>query len=229
MIVVLYLISGGLSFLLPSDSEPQPFRLKRALFAGKGLRDWRYVMLASASLAGSYHIFAILLGLLMYMETLDEAVVGGYASYQAVVVIIVSYLAGRIMTPETRKRYLFIGAASLALSGFLFCLPISAGSLVAFGFMRSLSLSLFSIAHFSLRMDIISDSVLDNGERIEFLTAWEIPLAFGRITMLGCLLILSNVLSENGLGIRISLFFLCAIRLVTYWLLSQTSQIREPA
>ncbi|GMV94341.1 MAG: hypothetical protein AMXMBFR82_41190 [Candidatus Hydrogenedentota bacterium] len=227
-VLALYILAFALSYRLPEDKERRPFRIRRALFPGRDQVDWRYVMLASASLAGSFHIFSILLGLLMYLETNDEISVGGFASYQALVAIAVSTLLGRYMRPATRGRYMLIASLLLFAGGFLFFTEITAMTLIAFGLIRSASMSMFGIGHFSLRMEIIANSAEDPSQRIEYLCAWEIPLAIGRVVMMLCLMVLSTYFAENGLGIRAALFLLCSLRLVTYGLLSQTSPIKNP-
>ncbi len=227
-VLVLYIIAFFLSYRLPEDNERRTFRIRRAMFPARDQHDWRYVMLASVSLAGSFHIFSVLLGLLMYFETSDEVSVGGFASYQALVAIGASTMLGRVMRPETRGKYLFIASVLLFLGGFIFFTKITALTLIAFGLIRSLSMSMFGIGHFSLRMEIIANSAEEASQRIEYLCAWEVPLAIGRILMILCLMALSSTFIENGVGIRATLFLLCALRMVTYWLLAQTSPLKNP-
>ncbi len=228
LVLVLYIVAFFLSYRLPEDKERRPFRIRRALFPGRDQRDWQHVMLASVSLAGSFHIFSILLGLLMYFETNNEVSVGGFASYQALVAIGVSTFLGRVMRPQTRGRYMFLASVILFAGGFLFFAKITALTLIAFGLIRSLSMSMFGIGHFSLRMEIIANSALDPSQRIEYLCAWEIPLAIGRVLMVLCLMLLSSYFVENGVGIRMTLFLLCALRLLTYWILAQTAPLKQP-
>jgi YQGE family putative transporter len=228
LVLVLYVLAFALSYRLPVDNERRPFRIRRALFPGRDQADWRYVMLASASLAGSFHIFGILLGLLMYIETNNEVSVGGFASYQALVAIGISTLLGRYMRPATRGRYMLLASVLLFAGGFIFFTQITALTLIAFGLIRAASMSMFGIGHFSLRVEIIANSAKDPSQRIEYLCAWEIPLAIGRVLMLLCLMALSSSFAENGIGIRATLFLLCTLRLVTYGLLAQTSPIKNP-
>jgi len=228
LVLVLYLLAFFVSYRLPKDNERRPFRIRRALLPGRDQHDWRYIMLASISLAGSFHIFSILLGLLMYLETSNEVSVGGFASYQALVAIAVSTLLSRYMRPESRGRYMLAASVLLFAGGFLFFTEITALTLIAFGLIRSISMSTFGIGHFSLRMEIIANSAEDPSQRIEYLCAFEIPLAIGRILMILCLMVLSSTFVENGTGIRVTLFLLCTLRLVTYGLLAQTSPLKHP-
>jgi YQGE family putative transporter len=229
LVLGLYLLAFFLSYRLPKDDERRPFRIRRALFPGRDQRDWRYVMLASMSLAGSFHIFGILLGLLMYLETNNEVNVGGFASYQALVAIAVSTFLSRYMRTENRGGYMLAAAILLFAAGFLFFTEITALTLILFGLLRSVSMSAFGIGHFSLRMEIIGNSAEEPSQRIEYLCAFEIPLAIGRILMLLCLMYFSSYFAEDGIGIRITMFLLCTLRLITYGLLAQTSPLKHPA
>jgi YQGE family putative transporter len=224
--VALYLAGVGLSFVLPPDPGGRPFRIRRALFPGRDQRDWRYVMLASATLSGTFEISTFLLGLLMYMQTSDELRVGSYSSYQALVGIIVSFVLGRAMLPESRRRHLWMSSWLLALSGLLFLAPVSGATLMAFGLLRAVALATFGIAHYSLRMEIIANSAEAPEQRIEYLSAWEVPLALGRVVMMLALWGLAAWVAESEYGIRIILIALCAARMLTYYFLAQTSPLR---
>jgi len=222
---MLYLGGFTLSFLMPSDNTRRPFRIWRALLPGRDQRDWRLIMLASMSLAGSFNIFMFLLGLLMYMQTGNELTVGGYASFQALASVIVAFFVGRWVTPRTRRRYMFLGVAVLLVAGSLMAFKLTIVTLVLFGLLRSISMPMFGIPHSGLRMDIIAKSAENPAQRIEYISAWEVPLAIGRVIMMLVMLGLFNLLSESEIGLRITIFILCAIRIVTYQLVTRTSAL----
>lgn len=225
VVVGLYLAAFALSSFMPSDEGNRPFYFWRALFPGKDQRDWRLFMAASFSMAGSFNIFDFLLGLLMYQKTGSELSVGGFATYQTLAGILVSFVLCRIMEPRTRRNYLFWGMLLLVAAGIVISSQLTLATLIIFGFMRSVSGSMFGIAHFSMRMETIAKVVRHPAERIEYLCAWEVPLALGRVMMMTTLILLWNY--ESEFGIRITLFLMCAIRIVTYLLLSRTSVLRE--
>jgi len=225
--VGLYLCSIVASAWVPSDSQCRPFHLARALFPGKDQRDWRLVMWASVTQAGSFHIFYILLGLAMYMKTGNAATVGAFTAFQYLAGIAVSFYAGRRIRRESRRAYMFWGTVLLVLAGGIIGWEISIVSLVAFGFIRSIAEPLYMVPYSSIRLDIIDGSVRDPAERIEYMCASEVPLAVGRIVMMLVLLALSGTLDE--LGLRIALFLLCANRIVTYLIIVRTSVVQmEP-
>ena len=180
VVVAIYLLAFLVSFRMHQDSERRPFRITRALLPGRDQRDWRLVMMASASMAGAYSIFQFLLGLLMFMETGSELSVGGYASVQALAAIASAMIVGRIVVPATRMKSMALGAAVLVAAGLMISLKFSLYTLILFGLLRSVAGPLFDIPHFSLRMDIIARSMEQPWERIEYICAWEVPLALGR-------------------------------------------------
>lgn len=225
--IICYITIFVLSFFMPPDTERRPFRIKRALFPGPDQRDWRLIMLASASQAGAYTIFTFLLSLVMYMETSDEYSVGAFASFQALAGILTAYVLGRRLRPAGWRRAMWWGTALLLVAGAIMVLPITAASLVAFGFVRAIAGPFFSIPHFSMRMAIIAESVQAPHERIEYISAWEVPLALGRIVMMVSMMGLAEFLAGNSLGLRISIFLLCAIRVITYLILIRTTTLKN--
>lgn len=225
--VVLYLCGIIVSAWVPADSHGRPFHIKRALFPGKDQRDWRLVMLASITQAGSFHIFYILLGLAMYMKTGNAASVGAFTSFQYLAGIAVSYLAGRLVRRGTRRVYMAWGTVLLVIAGAIIGWQISVTTLIVFGLIRSVSEPLYMIPYSSIRLDIIDGSVREPAERIEYMCASEVPLAFGRVLMMSVLLVLAGSLNE--LGLRIALFLLCANRIVTYLIIVRTSVVKKGA
>ncbi|MDX9973345.1 MAG: MFS transporter [FCB group bacterium] len=225
IVLGLYVCSFGMTYLMPKDSERRPYNIRRALFPGKDQRDWRLVMLASASLAGSFSIFQFLLGMLMFLQTGNELSVGGYASFQAVIGILMSYYLGRTIAPRLWKRCLFWGTAILIAGGLVVSWQLSTLTLIVFGITRTVSGTLIGIPHNSLRFEVISKSVLDPAERIEYISAWEVPLAVGRIIMMTILMALYTMGSIAGL--QFALLLLCGVRVVTYLLLTRTDTLRN--
>jgi YQGE family putative transporter len=219
--IVLYLVSFALSYRIPADRQPRPFRIKRALWPGRDQRDWRLVMFAAATIAGAFSIFYFLLGLAMYMVTSREFDVGWYTGLQALVSMATGYLIGRLVVPRTRRHAMLWATGLLFTGGAVMLFAMNVYTLVIFGFLRAIATPLFQIPHSGLRFEIIDACVEDPSERIEYIAAWEVPLAVGRVVMM---LLILGLYQWLGLwGLQVALFLLCANRLVTYALLSQTS------
>ena len=212
-----YLAAIVLSVRIPPDSTPRPFRLRRALFPGRDQWEWRRIMFASASLVGSINILSFLLGLIMYMQTSSEMNVGGYAAFQALTGILVSYAIGRYVVPATRNRSMFWSAVLILAAGILVTLQLNITTLILFGMLHAIAAPLFGVPHSSLRFDVIDRSAENPAQRIEYLCAWEVPLAMGRTAMMILLILL--VQWEAQVGLKIALFVMCAMRVVTYLLL----------
>ena len=227
LVVGIYLLCFLLSFSLPSDSQRRPFHIKRALFPGKNQRDWRLAMWATLSMTGAFNLFPVLLSLLMYMKSKSEMTVGAFASLQALAVVIVSYFAGKVIVPRNRRFFLRLGTIFLVAAGFLMLFEITPLTLVLFGFLRSFSAPLFGIPYSGLRFDIITQCTGDSGQRIEYISASEVPLAIGRVFVISLLMILVTYLPENDMALRILLFSLCALRIITYFLIVNTSALKD--
>jgi YQGE family putative transporter len=229
IVLVLYVVSLAVSFLMPSDTVRRPYRILRALFPRKDQRDWQLMMLASASMAGSFNIFPFVLGLLMYMQTGSELSVGGYASFQALASVVVAYFVGRMVTPRTRRACLRWGLITLLAAGALMAFDMTVATLFLFGLLRSVSGPLFGIPYGALRYDIIADCAEEPAQRIEYIAAWEVPLAIGRVLMMLVMMAVYHHLSGNDVALRLILFVVCAVRIVTYQLVVSTDAMRKSA
>ena len=225
--VGLYLLSFLVSFFMTRDPRRTPFRIKRALFPSKDQSDWRYVMLASFTSAGAVEIPAMFLAILMFMQTENELNVGSYAAYQALIAIAISYAFGWWIRPETRRQHLFWSSLVNALSAIILLFPITLTSLMAFALLRSASLAVFGIGHFSMRMEAIMNAAEDSLQRIEYLCAWEVPLAIGRVIIMLITVALALTLDDPGMAIRIVIVFICVLRMTTYYFLSKTTMLRK--
>ncbi|MDX9976143.1 MAG: MFS transporter, partial [FCB group bacterium] len=188
--VCMFIMAVVLSWGVPHDRTRRPFHIRRALFPGPDQRDWRLVMLAALPLAGAFQLFHVLLALVMYMQTSREGDVGLFTSGQALVSIVVAYLAGRLIVPENRSKAMFWAAVMLFAGGVVMLHEISVYTLIIFGFLRSVETPLFQIPYLSVRFQVIDQCVENPAQRIEYIAAWEVPLAIGRVIVMGALVLL---------------------------------------
>jgi YQGE family putative transporter len=222
--LLVYLLSFVLSFRVEPDGERRPFRVWRALLPGKDQRDWRLLMLASATFAGEFSIFPFLLGVVMFVHTSSEAMTGIFGALQALVSIVVAHAAGSFIVPRNRNQYMLAAVLCLLAAGGLILWRFDTWTLFIFGALRSAAMPLFTIPHASIRYDVITNSVRHASERIEYLCSWEVPLAAGRVVMMGLLIGLYALYGEQGL--RATLFLLCFNRVFTYLLVTRTDAAR---
>jgi len=222
--VLLYLAAIVCSIGIPHDRHPRPYRLKRALFPGRDQRDWQLVMLSAATQAGLLHMFTFLLALLMYMETGSALSVGVFAALQGLASILSSYWTGRTLGPHNRKRCMFWGTAILIAAGGLITGKFTLATLIMFGFLRSVAAPLISIPCSGIRLNVIEDCAEESAQRIEYIAAWEVPLAMGRVLTLGLLLALNAWLEQPVQAIRAIMLFICLNYALNYLLVSRISR-----
>lgn len=227
--IVLYTLCFILSFWMTPDDKNRPYRIRRALFPGRDQPDWRWLLLASISLGGTFNIFGFLLGLLMYMETGDALSVGAFASVQALLGILASLVVGHSVRPSNRRLFLIWGTVLLVAAGAMISLKLTVVTLILFGLMRAVAGTMFGIPHASLRLDTIARYAHEPADRIAYLSAWEVPLAIGRITMMLMMIGLYSWLRGSEAGLRITLFVLCAIRIITLFILLRVSELKRDA
>ncbi|MBW7864112.1 MAG: MFS transporter [Candidatus Hydrogenedens sp.] len=222
----LYLAAIAMSMAVPHGRTRKPFHLRPALLPPPEHRDWRLVMLASATLAGSFHIFHFVLALIMFLRTGSEINVGGFVSAQGLVGVVAAYVVGRWVTRRTRKASMLAGTLCLLAGGGLIAWRLDLVTLIIFGFLRSLSEPLFGIPHTGIRFDAMQRTAAPE-DRIEYLAAWEVPLALGRLVTMTLLIGLFTLLGEAGL--RVTLMVVSSYRVATYLLLRRISFVADPA
>lgn len=223
--VVLYTAAALYSFRIPPDGTARPFAIRRALFPGRSMGDWRRMMLASFTIAGAYHLFYVLLGLLMYLETQNEVLVGTYTAVQGLAGIVVAVLLGRWLKPSNRWISMLVGTALLLTAGTVVFTYLSVTTLAIFVFLRAVSLPLFTVPHGAVMLSVIEKSVRQPYERIEFICALEVPLAIGRVVYTCALMMLFEWYGEWG--IQVLLAILCVSRVGTYVLVTGTEVMKK--
>lgn len=224
--LIIYLASIVVSFRIPHERSRRPFRIRKALFPPVENRDWRLIMVAAASLAGSFHIFHFLMAILMYRHVSNEAAVGGYVSFQGLITVVTAYFVGRYAMPHRRLGFMYWGVVILIIAGVVLASKITLATLVIFAFFRSISLPLFGIPHMAVRFEVMQQVVREPSDRIEYICAWEVPLAVGRIVLMCVVMTLYAIADDTGL--RISIFLLCILRIATYQLVKRVSFVKEP-
>jgi hypothetical protein len=179
---------------------------------------------ASFSIAGTFHILSFLPGLLLYMQTGKELHVGSFIAAQAIVGILSSWYLGRILLPHTRALAMRLSMLCHFIGVCVIMWDMNPYTLVFFGFMHAFAMPLFGIPHASIKFDVMDTTILETRQRIAYLCAWEIPLALGRVCMMGAIILL--VINLDLLGMQLSIALLCVNRLATYYLLTRTHVMR---
>ena len=227
--VVLYVLAFAMSLRLPPDREPRPFRLRAALLPPREHKDWRLVMALWAVFGGRFGIFMFIVGLLMYMASGSEMVVGGYSLVTGAIRIFGSLVVGRAVTPARRLPFMLLGALSATAAGLIMLGPINLPVVWAFGIMLAVSTPLFSIPSSAIQLDVIGRTAAEPSQRVEYVCAREVPLVIGRVMYLGVLWSLYDLLTKNLLGLRIAVCLTAATALLGYLLMSRISFVREEA
>lgn len=227
--VVLYVVAFATSLRLPPDREVRAFRIRVALLPPKEHSDWRRVMALWAVFGGRFGIFMFIVGLLMYMASGSEMVVGGYSLVTGSIRILGSLVVGRAVTPARRLPFMLLGALSGTAAGLIMLGPINLLVVWAFGIMLAVSTPLFSIPSSAIQLDVIGRTAADPSQRVEYVCAREVPLAVGRFIYLAVLWSLYDLLTKNLLGLRIAVCVTAATALLGYFIMSRISFVREEA
>ncbi|MBI2421245.1 MAG: MFS transporter [Candidatus Hydrogenedentes bacterium] len=220
---VIYAIGIAVSFAVPHDRIRRPFKFWRAMFPGRDQRDWRLLMIVSATFAGSFEIFGFLLGLIIYMKTSQESLVGSLTAAQALMTIAVSYAIGRWMIASQRGPAMYYATFLFVAAGLVLFYEISIFTLFLFAVLQSIALPLFGIPFSSVRFEAIDRSVEEPAQRIEYMCASEFPLGLGRVLMVLVLIALWNGMGEAGF--RWAILILCLNRIGSYLIVRQLSGV----
>ncbi len=142
---------------------------------------WHWVSLAVVFQGFREGLITFLLGLLVYIASTSEMMLGAYTFAISLVGLLSFYMAGRWMSMEKRGKALFIGSLmmTLVVTPLFFSFNIFTLFLVGIG--GALFYPLYSIAMTSSTFDVIGESKNKALHRVEYVVLREWALTLGRV------------------------------------------------
>lgn len=145
---------------------------------------WRRIVPALAFQGVREGVFAFIIGLLVYIATENEQMLGNYALITSAVGLGSFWLAGKLLTPKYRGAAMLIGAAAMSAVIVPFFWKVNYATLLLFGIGTALVFPLFTIPMTSSVFDWIGKDADSARHRVEYVVLREMALNAGRIAAL---------------------------------------------
>lgn len=218
---ILFLIGSIISFYLDNNHSQDKYKLISTIKMTFKDSNWSRIMFAEC-LRGmrDVKVVSIVVGILIFIVTQKESSIGNYSFFTFFAGLISCYVAGIIINPNNRIRYLLLGSIVTLTVSSIFLFDISLIGLWVFGIIDSVFVSFVFIPHNTNSYSVISSNPNKNEIRIEAIIIKEIFLNLGRITSY---LILA-LISPNNKIVLIFLFML-GITQIMMWILHKGVKI----
>ncbi|WP_051189031.1 MFS transporter [Halalkalibacillus halophilus] len=195
-----YLIIFFISFMLFIAAIVTSFFMERrkvngkyAIFkASKEIRiekKWRLLLVGHFSQGLREGVFLFLVGLLVYIGTENELVVGTYNFIYALTSLVAYQYVSKIVHPDNRFYFIFAGTVGLYGSIFILIQANSSIEFFIYAAIIGLTFPLFFAPYMSISYDVIGKLNYARELRIEYVILREIFLNFGRVMSIGFFLI----------------------------------------
>lgn len=175
--------AGILVSLLLRNRKPEgrydwalPYRILR-----KPDNPWRQVTAALIAQGLRESVFAVMIGLLVFIQTGSEMKLGNYSLITQIVAFAAFFAAGKWLKPQWRRMGMLIGSIMMTLVILPFFLGINFTTLLIFGIGVSMFIPLFTVPMTSSVFDLIGTREESVRQRVEYVVTRELALNVGRI------------------------------------------------
>lgn len=157
---------------------------------------WRPVLGALMAQGFRETVFAVMIGLLVFIRTGSEMKLGNYSLITQLVAFAAFFAAGRWLKPAWRSRGMLIGAIALTAVILSLFFGTHYAPMLAFGIGTALFLPLFIIPMTSSVFDLIGTHEESVRQRVEYVVLRELALNAGRITGMAVFIVTLSISRE---------------------------------
>ncbi|MEI7640327.1 MAG: MFS transporter [bacterium] len=195
--VIFFLISSILSSGLKSGPIKTTYKVASLIFGGS--KQWRGTMWAYFWLAAKDTISLFLVGILVYKSTGSEFSFGKYALIVSVITICSSYIIGKFSKPHKRASYVLIGSFLYLLATLALMIKIEFSTLLIYGIIAGVADYLIRIPLSAHAFDTIALDMNAHEKKMEYIVARDVPIAIGRIFILGLFVLFIQYFPVGGI------------------------------
>jgi MFS transporter, YQGE family, putative transporter len=181
--ISLGLFSGAviMSFLLNRRPADGTFSFRRIIKERKKNKNWNSILKAHFFQGLREGTFVFVIIVWVYVTTKSEFALGTFGLVQSAVSFTGYFIVTRIIKPQYRKRFIFIGGLILFLALGFILFNLTFTKLMIYGVIVAIAYPLILIPYGSLTYDVIGHSWKAGEMRIEYIVVRELFLNLGRI------------------------------------------------
>jgi YQGE family putative transporter len=159
---------------------------------------WRQVTAALVAQGLRESVFAVLIGLLVFIQTGSEMKLGNYSLITQLVAFGAFYATGKWLKPKWRRIGMLIGSIMMAVVILPFFLGVNFTTLLIFGIGVALFIPLFTVPMTSSVFDLIGTREESVRQRVEYIVTRELALNAGRICGMIIFIVTLSISREPG-------------------------------
>ncbi len=224
--LIVFLLTIAVSLSLYKRKSQGNYQLAKVIKESITNKDWRNIIYAVAAQGGREGLILFLIGLLVYIYSNNEFIVGTYSTLTSFVALITYYLVGKLIKRKWRNISMMIGSLMMALVIVPLVINISYTSLLIYGIGTSIFAPFYFIPLTSIIFDKIGES--NNSAKLsgEYIIIREIGANVGRIIIILIFILFLKTVGKDSLNIL--LLFSGSLSILT-WYFMKSVKINKKA
>lgn len=193
----IFAIAVGVSLFLKRRDARGQYRLDRIfrLSARRG-GHWFWVSLAMVAQGVREGVFVFLIGLLIFVMTDNELILGSFATVSSFVSLVAFFVVGRALKKRWRNTFMVVGAGLLGVVVLPFVFKAGTLQLFILGVGAALFYPMYYVPLTSKVFDVIGESQKTAKLRVEYVVTRELALNVGRVASIALFLIVVSRTTE---------------------------------
>ncbi|MGG4035600.1 MFS transporter [Paenibacillus cisolokensis] len=177
---------------------------------------WRRVAPAIALQGVREGVFMFLVGLMVYVVTRSEKMVGNFSLITSLVALGAFWVTGKLLSVQNRKLIMLIGVIMISAVITVLFFGFNYTALLVFGIGTSLFMPLYTIPMTSTVFDLIGRTEESARQRVEFIVMRELMLTAGRsVGLLAYMAVVPR--DDSPLAIAMLLLAVGAMPIAGWW------------
>lgn len=215
---LVFMIAVGVSFFIKKRELKGSLSLKKPWHDTIWDTRWNKMMLAHYFFGLREGLTAFLISLLVFISVSSEFRLGIFTFAVSAVSLLAYYLVGRILVPQKRVFFIFLGAAMLSLMVVPLFFNVHYVWLMVMGLGSAIFYPVFLIPLTSTTFDVIGEDPEKARLRVEYIIMREISFSSGRVTGIGFFVLLV-LWTKQIILIILLLFAMNTALLLSSWLM----------
>jgi len=222
--LIIFVLAVIISLFFYKRKSTGRYRLNVAVSQAFQKSNWRYIVLGMMAQGGREGIIVFLIGILIYISTKSEFMLGSYTMIISAVSLVTYYVVGRFIKKNWRKHSMMVGTIMMGVAVVPMFLNINYTTLLIYGIGTSIFAPLYFIPLTSMIFDVIGLNEKTASLREEYIVVYDLGLNLGRLTMIAVFLGFVKLIGVEHL--RFLLLLAGSLQIVT-WLFMRNVEIGD--
>lgn len=211
---IIFIISIILSYFLSTKKIEGKFELSSVLFNRRN-KLWNKILVANFLCGFRDGALAYIVNILIFMAFNNELKMGKFTTFTSILVIISTYMVGRIYKKELRDKLFFVGSTLCFTGTVVLVMWTNYVGVIINGILSSVFTSFWNIPFNTMTYEVAEKNTAHVKNMSDYMISKEIPTALGRISSIILYIIVSTKFMDTT-AIKVILPFLSSMILINY-------------